>query len=55
MNTQNDYMPVSNSMALAIRKDHRIMVIKNTSATIFRITWKTLLYAFILTIANVII
>lgn len=55
MHTQNEYIPVPSSMSLAIRKDHRLMVIKRASATAFSIAWKALLYAFILTIANVII
>ena len=54
MNT-NEYIPVPSSLALTVRKEHRLMVIKRASATIFRITWKTLLYAFLLTVANVII
>ena len=50
-----EYVPVSNSMSLSIRKEHRLMVIKRVGATTFSIAWKALLYAFILTIANVII
>lgn len=55
MFTQNEYIPVHSNTALIIRKEHRLAVLKRTSHTIFSITWKALLYAFILTIANVII
>ena len=55
MNTQIDYIPVPSNKSLTIRKEHRLTVIKRTSHTIFSVAWKALLYAFILTIANVII
>ena len=55
MNTQNEYIPVPLNSSLSIKKEHRLTVIKRTSATFVSYTWKALLYAFILTIANVII
>ena len=55
MKTQNEYIPIPNSLSLTVRKEHRLMVVKRAGAFVFRITWKTLLYAFLLTIANVII
>lgn len=55
MYNQNEYIPVPSNKSLAIRKEHRLTVIKRASATFFSFTWKALLYAFILTIANVII
>lgn len=51
----NEYIPVPNSLALTTIKERRLMNIKKASKTAFSITWKALLYAFILTIANVII
>lgn len=56
MTTQNnEYIPVSNNLALIAIKERKLMIIKNASRTALSITWKALLYAFILTIANVII
>ena len=56
METQNnEYIPVPNSLALTTLKERRLIVIRKTGALVFRVTWKALLYAFILTIANVII
>lgn len=55
MNTQNEYIPVPNNTSLVIRKEHRLSFMKRTGYTIFSVTWKAILYAFILTIANVII
>lgn len=55
MKTQNKYVPVSNDLALVAIKEHKLMVIKKSGAVIFRIMLKAILYAFILTIANVII
>ncbi len=54
MNTQ-EYLPVTNCMALTIKKEHRLTVVKKAAQTFIRISWKTLLYAFILTVVNVII
>ena len=55
MNIQNEYIPVPSSLSLTLKKEHRLMVLKRTSRTVFNITWKAIIYAFILTIANVII
>ena len=45
MNTQEDYRPVASCMALTVRKEHRLTVIKKATRTTLRISWKTLLYA----------
>ena len=55
MNTQNEYIPVPINTSIVIRKEHRLTFMKRTGYTFFSIAWKALLYAFILTIANVII
>lgn len=55
MKTQNEYIPVPNSFALTTMKERRLIKIKSTGKTIFNITWKALIYALILTLANVII
>lgn len=55
MNTYEEYKPVSNSLALTVRKEHRLIVIKRATYTTFRISWKALLYTLFLTLANVII
>ena len=54
MNTR-EYTPISNCLALTIRKEHRLTVIKKATRTTFRISWKTLLYAFFLTFANILV
>lgn len=55
MNTREEYKPVSNSMALSIRKDYKIMVLRKATSTAIRVSLKTILYALFLTLANVII
>ena len=45
MNTQEDYRPVASCMALTVRKEHRLTVIKRATRKTIRISWKTLLYA----------
>lgn len=55
MYLSTEYIPVPINKSLSIKKEHRLTVIKRISYTAFSITWKALLYAFILTIANVII
>lgn len=52
MNT-NEYVPVPNTLALTVRKDHKLMVIKKATRTTFRISLKTLLYLALLTVVNV--
>lgn len=54
MNTQ-EYIPVSNCFALTVRKEHRLMVIKKASRTTLRMSWKTLLYAILLTFTNILV
>ena len=54
MNPQ-EYIPVSNCLALTVRKEHRLMVIKRASRTTIRISWKTLVYALLLTFANILV
>ena len=55
MNTQEDYRPVASCMALTVRKEHRLTVIKRATRTTLRISWKTLLYALFLTFANILV
>ena len=54
MNSQ-EYKPVSNCLSLTVRKEHRLTVFKKASTKAFRISWKTLLYAIFLTVANVLV
>ena len=54
MNTQ-EYRPVSSCMALTVRKEHRLMVIKRATRTTFRISFKTLLYVLFLTFATILV
>ena len=48
-----EYIPIPNNLALTVRKEHRLMVIKRATRTTFRISLKTLLYALFLTVGNV--
>lgn len=50
-----EYTPVSNCLALTVRKEHRLTVIKRATRTTIRISWKTLLYALFLTVANILV
>ena len=52
MNTK-EYIPVPGNLALTVRKEHRLMVIKRATRTTIRISCKTLLYMLFLTIANI--
>lgn len=52
MNTK-EFVPVPSSLALTVRKEHRLMVIKRASMTTIRISFKTLLYLAFLTVANI--
>lgn len=54
MNTQ-EYTPVTSCLALTIRKEHRLTVVKRVTRTTIRISLKTLLYALFLTIANIVV
>ena len=52
MNTK-EYVPIPSNLALTVRKEHRLIVIKRATRTTFRISVKALLYALILTVANI--
>lgn len=52
MNTK-EYIPVPGNLALTVRKEHRLMVIKRVSRTTIRISLKALLYLVFLTVANI--
>lgn len=54
MNTQEN-TPVTSCLALTVRKEHKLMVIKRATRTTFRMSWKTLLYALLLTFANILV
>ena len=55
MNTQENYIPVTSCMALTVRKEHRLTVIKRATRATLRISLKTLLYALFLTFANILV
>ena len=55
MNTQQEIYPKSNCLALTVRKEHRLMIINKITRKTFRISWKTLLYALFLTVANILV
>lgn len=54
MNT-NEYVPVASNLALTVRKEHRLTVLKRATRNTFRISLKTLLYALFLTVANILV
>ena len=54
MNT-HEYIPIANNLALTVRKEHRLIVIKRASRATIRISLKTLLYALFLTVANILV
>lgn len=54
MNTQ-EYTPSVNCLALTVRKEHRLTVIKRATRTTLRMSLKTLLYVFFLTVANILV
>ena len=54
MNTQ-EYTPVTSCLALTVRKEHRLKVIKRATRTTLRMSWKTLLYVLFLTFANILV
>ena len=54
MNTQ-EYTPVTSCLALKVRKEHRLTVIKRATRTTLRMSWKTLLYVLFLTFANILV
>ena len=43
------------NLALVVRKEHRLTVVKNVTKTTIRISAKTLLYVLFLTFANMIV
>ena len=61
MNTQEytevvkTYKPVEECLALTVRKEHKLIVIKNATTTTIRMSIKTLLYMLFLMCVNVIV
>ena len=54
METQ-EYTPVINCLALTVRKEHRLTVIKKTAKTTIRMSVKTLFYLLFLMFANIMV
>lgn len=50
-----EYNQVDRNLALTVRKEYRLTVVKNVTKTAIRMSWKTLLYVAFLMVANVII
>ena len=55
MNTQENIYQKTDCVALTVRKEHRLMVIKKVKKTTIRISLKTLFYALFLTIVNIVV
>ena len=54
MKTQ-EYTPVTNCLALTVRKEHRLIVLKRSARTTIRMSAKTLFYLLFLMLANIVI
>ena len=50
-----EYKQIDRNLALTVRKEYRLTVVKNVTKTAIRVSWKTLLYITFLMVANVII
>lgn len=55
MNTQEDFYPKSNCLALTVRKEHRLVVFNRFRRTTVRVSFKTLIYAMFLTVMNIVV
>ena len=55
MNTQEEFYPKSNCLALTVRKEHRLIVINNLRKATIRVSLKTLFYAFFLTVMSIVV
>ena len=55
MDTQENIYKKTDCVALAVRKEHRLMVINKVKKTTIRISLKTLFYALFLTLVNIVI
>ena len=53
MDTQENIYPKTDCVALAVRKEHRLMVINKVKKTTIRISLKTLFYAIFITVVNI--
>lgn len=53
MDTQENIYPKTDCVALAVRKEHRLMVINKVKKTTIRISLKTLFYAIFITVFNI--
>ena len=51
----NEYNQIAKDLALTVRKEYRITVVKNVAKTTIRMSWKTILYVAFLMVANIII
>lgn len=52
MNTQ-EYVPVTTSLALTVRKEHRLIVVKRVAKSTARISFKILFYLVFLNVVNI--
>ena len=50
-----EYNQIAKDLALTVRKEYRLTVVKNVAKTTIRMSWKTLLYVAFLIVANIII
>ena len=50
-----EFNQIEKNLALTVRKEHRLTVVKNATKTTLRMSWKTLLYVAFLMVANIIV
>ena len=50
-----EYTPVTDCLALTVRKEHRLIVVKKATQATLRMTKKTLLYVLFLMFANILV
>lgn len=50
-----EHKQIDRNLALTVRKEYKLTVVKNLTKTAIRVSWKTLLYVALLMVANVII
>lgn len=55
VNLNNEYNEIAKNLAISVRKEHRLTVIKSAARTTIRMSWKTLLYVAFLMVANILV
>ena len=51
----NEYNEITKNLAISVRKEHWLTVIKSAARTTIRMSWKTLLYVAFLMVSNILV